>query len=215
MPYRQDCAACGSALTIADFVTAPWLTCPRCLAKVMNPGSVGGAAQDCPQCSRKNSPKARRCIYCGVDLGGSPVTVPAVDRIPCRFCGGEVKIQARLCPHCREWLDDVDLSVDRDVGFVGRMMLPMAAIGAAGIALIVMSQDIGAAGGFLALGFLVLVGFAFFLHRARENPAAAGVARIVLGGLAIAGVLVALSLIALFAFIVYLFVVCMGGGLKI
>lgn len=222
MPYTQECASCKAVLRIADFVRSPWLTCPRCLAKVMNPGSVAGAsgAQECPQCKKKNSPKARRCIYCGGALGDEAAPAPA-GRAPCPVCAEEIPSSATVCPLCLEPLTSggrfrfADDDVDRDSTFIGRTMIPMAALGALGVFVFVGASEAMAPAvrPFLAIlvGMIAVLGFV--LSRMKENKAAQGFGRLILGGLAALGVVCA----ALFAFaiaaVVYFFVVCMSGGI--
>lgn len=38
MPHRVTCPHCASALKVMDSVTASFVTCPRCLALIPNPG---------------------------------------------------------------------------------------------------------------------------------------------------------------------------------
>ena len=55
MPSLFRCPSCNALLKVEDSVSAPWLTCPSCLAKVPNPaagtgrtGGMGGALPASP-----------------------------------------------------------------------------------------------------------------------------------------------------------------------
>lgn len=229
MPYTQECASCKSMLRIPDNLRNPWLTCPRCLAKVMNPGSLAEGSQApsvCPQCRRNNSPKAARCIYCGVDLLVqviAPAAPAASDMMRCPYCAEDIPRSSRWCPRCKEKLTAtgsyrlVDDVVQKDSTFIGRAMIPFAIVGAWGVGMFLLSADTGLGGPakpFMGIAFVVVVALGFVLNSMKENKAATGIGRLILGGLAAAGAVVAAGLVLAFAALVYLFIVCATGGMK-
>ena len=55
-----------------------------------------------------------------------------------------------------------------------------------------------------------LMAFGFVGLRSKENTAARGVARILVGGLAVAGIAVVVGMVVALAFVVYIFIVCTG-----
>jgi hypothetical protein len=179
MPRTESCPACRAVLRIQDYVTEAFITCPLCLGKVPN-------------------------------------AAPADSRRLCIACAEEIREAAKICPHCREpqdgmgLLPSVEAQVRSDSTFFTRAMIPLAILGLWGLVSVVSMAEgmqewhrlaIAAAG--IAVIVSGIVGL-----RSKENRAAQGIARMVMGGLALAGVLVAAGMAMALAVVVYLFIVC-------
>ncbi len=92
MAQRVPCPGCGKTLRIPDGVTAPWLSCPHCLAQLPNPQAAAGiqttpsapaARTTCPACGETIEGTWRYCPVCREDLrrpgGPRGSAVPDVD----------------------------------------------------------------------------------------------------------------------------------------
>jgi hypothetical protein len=87
MPHLQDCPSCKATLSIADFVTAPWLTCPRCLAKI--PNQKPSNKPTCMMCAEEIPPGVRTCPHCRSVIAGSLVDMD-VERDTSRVSGAMI-----------------------------------------------------------------------------------------------------------------------------
>ncbi len=68
----------------------------------------------CPYCFEVLEEKNLRCPHCAQYILDEPVTAEfaGVDTKPCLFCGKPILAEARVCRHCRRWLDEIDRLVD-------------------------------------------------------------------------------------------------------
>ncbi len=117
----------------------------------------------------------------------------------------------------------VDREVQRDVRTTSVGLILLAVIGGMGIAFYLFaSMSIAAEGGGVApiltigllVAFIALVTTGIMYWRTRENPAARGVGRVILGTLAISGGLFLLMIVLGFAAIVFFLVACFTGALR-
>jgi hypothetical protein len=153
-------------------------------------------------------------------VGGA---APAENTIQCPFCAEDIARMSKVCPRCKEPLTAtgtyriVDDVVQRDTTFIGRAMIPFAILGAFGVMMFFMGDyNVNPAiQPFIAIAFAVVVALGFILNRMKENKAAMGFGRLILGGLAAVGAIVAAGMVLAFAALVYLFVVCAFGGMKL
>ena len=102
-----DCPECKTRLRVAEGTRAPFLSCPRCLARVANPQAA-------------------------VDASASPV---AAVPLTCPACTKPVEAVMLFCPHCEEPLreyrnEPVDGTVRRDSRRTSVALIVLAVIGA-------------------------------------------------------------------------------------
>lgn len=184
MPREVTCSACNHVLRIAEGSSSPWLTCPRCLARVVNPHALV-QTPGAPGGIQREPPPAR----------------PA-ERLECPGCGQEVRAGWRLCPHCgvpigARTAPRFDDSLERDVRRDSRAGLIVTITLAAflligiilflahgGMALVGASKEgtsVVVIGGVMLLGIVAGVGAIAFRSKNRAVTAVSGV----LGGLAV------------------------------
>jgi hypothetical protein len=119
MATQVTCSSCGHTLRVADDDPDRWLTCPRCLARVVNTRALVTA--DSPRRQRPDEPSGE-------------------DRA-CLECGREVKRSWRICPFCEaplrgvrgRSLPSVDDDVRRDTKGLGIGLIVLTLLGGAGI----------------------------------------------------------------------------------
>jgi hypothetical protein len=83
MTHEVTCSSCKHLLRVSEGSRSPWLTCPRCLARVVNPAALvqtgppadrpeppqrGPEERLCPRCGRGVDPGWRACPICGTSL---------------------------------------------------------------------------------------------------------------------------------------------------
>jgi hypothetical protein len=184
MPQFMNCAACQARLRIPDGVTERWLTCPRCLASVVNPAwEVAAAATGITTSAGGGTPLA-------------PSPVPLEEQIAL--------------------FRAADADVQRDSRGMHGCMIALAVLGVIQIWLILLgiavTGEAGAVGA--GIGFLVLIGVAVLLVRARENPTARGVARVAVGLLAVIGALVLAAVALGFLFFLVCTAMLVSGAIR-
>jgi hypothetical protein len=177
------CSACGQRLRVTEDVPGNWLTCPRCLASVLNPLRPGAPHRE--------------------EFLSETAEVPVVRRL-CPECRQPVESSWRFCPNCdfplrarRRVLRDrpVDAEVKSDATVSIVVMSILGALVLFGIVIFVSSGGLdlaffsGPSGGrFLLLAgvgiVVVLVGVGV-LVRASKGPGTKALSG-VLGGVAIA-----------------------------
>jgi hypothetical protein len=206
MPFRITCPACRHVLAITEDVTDAWLSCPRCLAKVVNPGALvrgqrspGGAtprdessiaaSPTCPRCDKPVQPNWRRCPFC----------------------------EAPLRPQRRsKAIRTADSDVRRDTGLIGGGLGLVGLLGALGIIFFLCGgglndmkgseiRDAGIFTAILGVVFLGAVGIGIVLAAMGKNPGMR-VGGTVLGAVAVAALVAALA----FSGFVYLLGSCMA-----
>ena len=64
----------------------------------------------CPYCFEVLEAKVTKCPVCGQFLIDNPVETDfkSLDKKKCVFCGKKIFQEAKICKHCRKWLDEVD-----------------------------------------------------------------------------------------------------------
>ena len=114
----------------------------------------------------------------------------------------------------------VDDEVRSDTKRTGAGLIVLAVLGGLGIAnylfiAVVFGADVGDATPFVILlvvvAFFALLSTGIVFWRTRENPAARGVGRIVLGTLALAGVVTLAIFVLCVALVIFLLAVCFSG----
>lgn len=114
-----------------------------------------------------------------------------------------------------------DVEIQRDTRRTGVGLVILAVLGGLGIANYLFAAGVAAVQGevrpilifLVSLAFLVLLSTGLVLWRTRENPAARGVGRVILGTLALAGAVFGVAFVLVVAVIIFLFIVCsLGGG---
>ena len=118
MPYRIGCPKCNATLKVPEEVRDRWITCPRCLASVMNPDR--GVTEE----PVIEPPEPRR-----LSEDDSPT---------CRECGEEVEARWRYCPYCLASLRGgsryrsikrADADAKDDLGWIGFCMVAAGLLG--------------------------------------------------------------------------------------
>lgn len=77
------------------------LSCPHCSRAVQIPDTAAGKNARCPFC-RAVFPTPVRAV----PFQPIPVPVLPVEKTHCSYCREQVQPDARVCPHCREVLDN-------------------------------------------------------------------------------------------------------------
>jgi hypothetical protein len=161
MLEETTCSACHSVLRVEKGSTSPWLTCPRCLARVVNPAAL--VRTDLPSAPARTEPAS-----------AGQVAAASV----CPGCGREVRSSWRACPECGEPLrrspplplDDLDRAAHRHNNGSRVVAIVLGVLVVFGIIL------------FFAMGGVDLV------NASKEGPAVLGIGVLVLGAI-VAGVL--------------------------
>jgi hypothetical protein len=198
MTQRVECPGCRRTLAVPDWTEGPWVTCPRCLARVPNP-----AAAD-----------SYRPEWAG--------------RRRCPRCGKEVERLWVSCPFCEEPLrgGGLDLDVRRDRRATNVFVILLAVVGAIGIALMTAQAAMAAANPYypqygplitLTVGLLFLTGLVTFIVflRSGGRPGAAGVRRVVVGTLATAGAVIGGGVLLCLTLLVFFLALCAANGCKV
>lgn len=88
MAIEFRCDYCGRQLSLAEGLAGQETACPNCGVSLLVPAAAAGAY--------------------GPDLGGAPTVQtssrPPEQRVPCPYCGEQIKKEAHKCPHCGEGL---------------------------------------------------------------------------------------------------------------
>lgn len=202
MPIRQQCPACQAQLRIPDSISAPSVTCPRCLAEVPNPGA-------------RSEP--------GFPLAAETPAHTVATR-PCPECRKPVLPHYYFCPHCdaplRVGNTRVEGEVRRDTQGTGIGLIVLALLGAVslfipfltGLGMAARGRPQGVATAGIIMIFVLLVGTGIMWWQTIGNPQARGLARAFLTGLAFAGFAVAATAALAFAAVIVLFAVCLAGA---
>ncbi|MCI0465260.1 MAG: zinc ribbon domain-containing protein [Gemmataceae bacterium] len=90
MSHRVTCTRCQHVLHVPGDIRDRWITCPRCLSSVPNPGFSDVAPGPAPA---------------GAPAQPPPPEVLLVTERSCPDCGNPVEPSWRYCPHCDEPLD--------------------------------------------------------------------------------------------------------------
>jgi hypothetical protein len=173
MPFRITCPACRHVLTITEDVKDAWLTCPRCLAKVVNPGALVrgqrppgsgptpreesslAASPTCPHCDKPVQPSWRRCPFCEAPLRpqrrSKPIRTADSDvRRDTGLIGGGLVLVGLLGGLgiifflCGGGLNQMKASEIRDVGvFTGILGVVLLSAVVGGIVLAAMGKNLG------------------------------------------------------------------------
>jgi predicted RNA-binding Zn-ribbon protein involved in translation (DUF1610 family) len=206
------CPSCDVSLKIVDEERAAFVTCPRCLAAVENPGA-GGSAPVCPQCGKANTSGAATCIACLRALE-APEASPGMR--PCPQCGGAIRLLARRCRRCGSFvLPTPDDDVLANKKLFGCSFGLLSVLGGIGLAIFFATAlpDRGIpVGPFLAAAFVLLAIAGLALSCAKGNRAAQGMARLIVGGLAVFGVIVVIPLVLGLAILTFFVFYCAVGG---
>jgi hypothetical protein len=203
MSYQLTCSSCHHVLRVAEGCSDPWITCPRCLARAVNPAALVKAGAPPP------SP--------------DQFTASGVAEEPtCPGCGERIQRSWRFCPLCEEPLRGAlvrrrPLSVDRqarsDLGMVGAGLVLLGLLGAMGIILFMCSggatgdkgreQAIGTLGMVFSGVLFVLVIVGMVLAVQGRNPGS-GITSSITGAFAILGLVLAFGV----SWLVYVFAGC-------
>jgi hypothetical protein len=186
-----SCPGCRRILSLPRDCMDPWLACPGCAARILNPQAVGITAQPEPE-------PDRRVRFC-----------PS--------CRAGVEAHWLFCPHCEEPLHDPrhrtsgngNLDVSQQDGTSGGFMGLLAMFGLAGLTLALLGSVFALWVGFVAplvltlmgLGILASIGAVSELGQPKR-PGQSTAARVVMVTLSLAGVLVALLSVPAFLFLV-------------
>ncbi len=196
MPQRITCDNCRHVLRVPDHVTDLVLTCPRCLAKVVNADVVLRTA---PPAGATPSPSAES----------------APGSASCPGCARRIETAWNYCPFCNAALQKQEAppapgiaSPDADVQFdtrgTGLGLLILAVMAAAGLGLFYLGGGFdlvrgvpgGPAIGGIGVLFVLIALAAIALLRTPSQRTPAGVARGFMGGCAVTAT-VAVVLLAL------------------
>jgi hypothetical protein len=208
MSERIYCPACKRALRLPADCVDPWLSCPRCLARIRNPQSEPERAPSSPGVApQERQPEARpRCPGCGVDVEPRWLFCP--------FC--EERLRDRLP---RQWSGSVEGDVRRDTTTMQVILILLAIVGGLGIFLALMTSfaaltdnEVAPLFVTLAVLFVLTVISAIIVSVREKKSPQPTAARIVLGTITLAGALVAGGCLFMGAIFVFFFVVCLAGG---
>jgi predicted RNA-binding Zn-ribbon protein involved in translation (DUF1610 family) len=158
MSHEIACSACHRILRVEKAPTSPWLTCPRCLARVVNPAAL--VRTDFPSAPARSEPASPG------EVAGAPT---------CLGCGREVRGSWRVCPECGEPLrrpallprDDLDRAAHRDNNGSRAVAIVLGVLVVLGIIL------------FFALGGVDLV------NASKEGPGVLGIGVLALGAIVV------------------------------
>jgi ribosomal protein S27E len=203
MSLQVQCPDCQVRLNVADDLTEPWISCPRCLARLPNPRE-----------SARTPPPL-------------PADFARPDRqFNCPACGKTVRSIMLFCPHCEEPLrehlnEPLDSAARKDGQRTSVALIILAVLGALPIFQLLLATLGGAVQGevegFVGGGTVLLVLFAvgalITYIRANQRGQSVRPGRLILNTMAFAGAFV----VGCFAMVLFAFLICMtvvvGGGM--
>jgi len=125
--YADDQGRCKPMVSATEQITK--FPCPHCDQRIGVPYEMVGTTIDCPRCRGKvvvQRPAAAVSLRVAKlrRAGRGEAGPPMVARRPCPFCDEPIRVAARKCKHCGEFIDE---DLDRERGGTGRSRRPTVA----------------------------------------------------------------------------------------
>lgn len=191
MPHRITCSWCETHLRVDDAITAAYVTCPNCLARLPNPGAPAAVAETpTPDAPIPSGPRPTR----GAKWGDPTLTLEEDTQRDSKSVGCGLMFLAGL-------------------GALGvlQMVIPLAfALNDPNTR----SNDALALtiGVVITLAFVALIATGIMLFRTRKHPGERTVGRVVVGTLALIGALMLSGIALMVVFFLVCVVALIGGG---